>query len=1816
MPDNNTVNTSMENREWDSAKLKAYFDECRKVYNDFLEMSDSLINAFQAFVDDTTHKGEEADRSKAFVSDRQIPLLIDITDDLQQLQELEDKLMKSFSDDVDASPSAIIKTGFLDKIALDFWKYKDSITTIGSDIEEVVNELNRECYEVGSYHMPNNSDYLAAIDKFVGTENNKGVVLKTKQKFIDFDNAHARDVALSSYKTLFDTIVSNINAFLNGVGNGRYYDITTYDGKRNDIGWKDPREVLTGADLEAYNKYVNDMHAYLKGKKERCEVYKYDPVNMCSGNYINEHVDVSLGGRYPLEFKRFYNAVSNIYGSLGLGWTHSFEKHLFEDETGRIKILYADGSEGSFKKENDYYIEEHGEPGILTKLDNGDYIIRQDSGEYEKFDDYGCIKELGDLDGIHTAVHYERLDDRITRRVKRIITKNENVLNFEYYEDEENKNLLKRLTDQTGRSVCYTYENKRLVEIRELDGAIRRFTYTVDGRIKDVINPKGITAITNEYDDQGRTVKQTFPDDSVMTYEYDDIGKTTTATEQNGNVVVYTHDELQRHTATTYYDGTERFTYNMRHQKTSHIDKKGNVTRFAYDNKGHLTKIVDALGNKTSITYRADGKPMSVKGPKGEEYSYHYTLEGKLFEFRNPLGEHDRFYYKDGNIYRTRNALGAQTFFDHDAKGNIEKITDPDGVVTNYEYDDLNRITASITADGARTTYEYDVADRIIKTTDSFGNTREYTYDEMGKVTSVKEPDGTVKHFEMNVMGRVSKITDEAGRITEITYNKMGKQEKVCLPNGGVILYEYDPLMRLIKVTDPEGRTESYEYDPNGNVTAEYLGDIKIRTLSYDRLNRVIKEVDALGHEKNYEYDESGNVIVATDAAGNRYLRDYDLLGRIITETDPLGNTTSYTYTKLGDIETITDAAGRVRKYGYTDAGKLKAEYFCGIREQELTYDNVGRIEKRTFADGYTIGYSYDALSRVSKVEGSDGRTVSYEYDAMGRATKVTDGSSTTIYTYTATGRLKSVIDALGNETAYTYDALDNLKSVHRAEGLVSNEEISGEKFPTVGKDGHVTIYDYDLSGQLTSMTDALGQTEHYEYDQYGRLKTKTDRDNYATTYEYNNAGAVTNVVYADGRSVAFSYNELNQLSQINDWYGSTLLENDIFGRITKVKDFKNRTVAYEYGSMGEKTKLTYPDGRVVSYNYDDKLQLSSIIGNGEKTTYAYDEIGRLLQKNFANGVTQGYTYLPGGNLESMTSTDKHGILDKYFYSYDSSGLINRIDRNRRGLEAVSGRYEYSYDAIGRLTKSTHDGITKAVYEYDAFGNRTSMSENETKTSYRYDVLDRLVEAKELNNSQAIHKTYDYDKRGNQTKEFVNGLLQKTFTFDVTNMLSKVVDKDKGELENFYNGLGFRVASIRPEERIEYLCDLSKDYYNLLERTVNGETERFVYDNNVISMSKAGNKFYYLQDELGSPMYMTGTDGVAVSSYAFDDFGRNINPFTGKIRDDKHGYTKQGNIIQPFAFTGYQEDEVSGLKFAQARYYKAETGRFQSEDNVRGFIDSPFTLNHYGYCFGNPIVLIDNDGNWPKWATKAADAVGNFYSEHREIINATALMATAVVITVATCGTGAAFSAGMLCLAGGAAFGRNAVKNGESFEKGVARGMADTAVMVGSVAANPGGAILGLGGQMFTDVMTGNISSPETYAAATFGGAIANSKLPKPNTIGGAAGSLMNDMLTNSFTNDHVPTSKMLENAIIAAAVGYGFDFGTKVLKGIAPGKINMGVETLRNPLWFLKNYDLRNIWNIIDDVGRAAFGLNGGTNIIMNYLDILLTYKAQHCGD
>ena len=54
--------------------------------------------------------------------------------------------------------------------------------------------------------------------------------------------------------------------------------------------------------------------------------------------------------------------------------------------------------------------------------------------------------------------------------------------------------------------------------------------------------------------------------------------------------------------------------------------------------------------------------------------------------------------------------------------------------------------------------------------------------------------------------------------------------------------------------------------------------------------------------------------------------------------------------------------------------------------------------------------------------------------------------------------------------------------------------------------------------------------------------------------------------------------------------------------------------------------------------------------------------------------------------------------------------------------------------------------------------------------------------------------------------------------------------------------------------------------------------------------------------------------------------------------------SREGNIIQPFAFTGYREEE-NDFYYAQVRSYDHQAGRFTGEDRVRGFMALPDSYN-------------------------------------------------------------------------------------------------------------------------------------------------------------------------------------------------------------------------------------------------------------------------------
>ncbi len=72
---------------------------------------------------------------------------------------------------------------------------------------------------------------------------------------------------------------------------------------------------------------------------------------------------------------------------------------------------------------------------------------------------------------------------------------------------------------------------------------------------------------------------------------------------------------------------------------------------------------------------------------------------------------------------------------------------------------------------------------------------------------------------------------------------------------------------------------------------------------------------------------------------------------------------------------------------------------------------------------------------------------------------------------------------------------------------------------------------------------------------------------------------------------------------------------------------------------------------------------------------------------------------------------------------------------------------------------------------------------------------------------------------------------------------------------------------------------------------------------------------------------------------------------------------QQETVPQPFKYAGQVGiiDEGNNLYYMRARYYDANIGRFISEDPA-GFAGG---LNLYAYVGGNPVMLVDPDGNIP-----------------------------------------------------------------------------------------------------------------------------------------------------------------------------------------------------------------------------------------------------------
>ena len=1304
---------------------------------------------------------------------------------------------------------------------------------------------------------------------------------------------------------------------------------------------------------------VEKLMANIKGAETICHVFSKDPVNLSTGNFIYDRTDLEVGGREPFVFRRFYNAINDRSGVLGKDWNHNYEVHL-EFTDGEAVLLREDGKEERFFWEKDRYLSLFASEGTLEKAEDG-YTYRTREQKVYRFDREGMCLETETLLGGRVTFTYE------TEAPFRLVKAEKDTgefFAFSYGAD----GMLERVEDHVGRCLSYQYQGGLLKEVTLPDGNTFRYGYTPQGKLEQVENQRGIVTVENFFDEEHRTTLQKFPDGTRMSYVYDAEKKAVELTERNGSRVIYVHDDKYRDVKHIHSNGEERFAYNQNNQKTLYVDRLGNKTQYAYDPAGNLVRVIDALGNKTEIRYGEKNQPTGIRINGKDKLCGEYDAQGRLVKTRDALGNEVEITYTASGWPQTiQQADKSRISLSYDAKGNITAIEDALGNVTRYAYDALNRMVESTDGKGNVTKYAYDVMGNVTCVENAEGNRQSYEYNASGKVTKVTDFDGASIQREYNVLNRPSKIIDKEGRETLLTYDSMWNLARVTASDGARTTYLYNEENLLSRIKYADGAVVRYTYDANGNRIGEEDENGAKTTFVYDALGRAVEVTGEEGLHYAYRYDGEGNLIEAEDALGNTVSMEYDGNGNLVKETNALGESRHYTYTPLGDVESITDEAGRTTCYQYQKGGLLEKIQYSDGTEEAFTYDANGNLETHTLATGFVLRYGYDSMDRITEITGSEGEKKSYTYDALGNVTSMTDGEgNTTRYAYTLSGQLAKVTDALGNETQYRYDACDRLIEICQYGEKADQEFLEAEERNRRGRRCQVTRYHRDIRGQITEVTDAMGQKETYTYDKKGQLLGKLDKEGYLTKYAYTKQGDLSGIQYADGREVKLSYNPLRQLTEIQDWLGSTKITPDALGRAEKVQYPDGREVSYTYGKAGERRSLTYPDGKTVFYGYDEQFRLSELKEGDSIITYGYDPVGRLCEKQFPNGTKTTYRYDRKDQVTELVHRDKEGILDRYTYLYDLLGNKTGITKERRGLEQESGSYTYGYDALGRLSEIQKDGKVQTQYGYDAFGNRIWKEESRERTSYQYNGLNQMVSERQ----GEIRKEYGYDKRGNLTSILENGTWKKQYVYGAINRLEEAVDAAGKQARYQYNGLGHRVGKqegVLPKEKLEkldpqnrigmeignsrqitYALDLTRQYHNLLERTEESKSQRYFWDGNVAAYEENGERNYYLQDELGSPLRIEDSAGTLLESYGYGAFGEDL-------------YQNQGKI-QPFGYTGYQRDEVSGTYYAQAREYLAESGRFAGQDIMTGTVKYPETFNLYKYSFNQPLKYIDPSG--------------------------------------------------------------------------------------------------------------------------------------------------------------------------------------------------------------------------------------------------------------
>jgi RHS repeat-associated protein len=380
--------------------------------------------------------------------------------------------------------------------------------------------------------------------------------------------------------------------------------------------------------------------------------------------------------------------------------------------------------------------------------------------------------------------------------------------------------------------------------------------------------------------------------------------------------------------------------------------------------------------------------------------------------------------------------------------------------------------------------------------------------------------------------------------------------------------------------------------------------------------------------------------------------------------------------------------------YGYSPDGLINRFTNPDISTVTHDLDNMDRMVRRVEPER-TLDFILDGNSRVTSVtehQGGTDHVTSYSYNANGLATEVIDRYGRRIdYDWNARGDITGLTTTDGLSAGYSYDAAGRVKRV------------------TTGTTGtHWAEYSYDSAGRRSRIDYSNGTSAEYGYDTLGELTGLVIRD-------------AANVIIS---SFDYSLDGNNQRVGITTHDGSASYDYDALYRL--IREEVNTTGLgvftndYTYDAVGNRLDAgaTFgPDGRLLthggmlyshdnngnltgrgseSFGYDSSQRLTDFSDGTNSASYAYDYIGRRIERTVNGDTIIQYLYHDQDVLAEYNAAGTR--LASYTYGPGMDQLLM--------MEQGGSTWFYHTDGLGSVIAITDvAGNLVQRYGYDAWGN-------------------------------------------------------------------------------------------------------------------------------------------------------------------------------------------------------------------------------------------------------------------------------------------------------------------------------------------------------------------------------------------------------------------------------------------------------------------------------------------------------------------------------